>query len=138
MVLIGAPQRNGRRGQYGGKQGILVVAATNRLKAIDAALLRPGRLEEHVHLLLPEALDVRQILELHTAKMLLGDFFFEELSKILVSSEVSGADIEGICRDACLIAMRRCSAREENSGGLDRLFVTYSDFHEAIRRIKLG
>ena len=117
----------------GGKQGILVVAATNRLDAIDAALLRPGRLEEHVLLPHPRSAYVRDILKIQTAKMPLDvSVDFTELSQRLEASRASCAEVEGICRDACLIAMRRCSENED----LENLSVTHSDLEQAFRRIK--
>ena len=117
----------------GGKQGVLVVAATNRLNSIDAALLRPGRLEEHVFLSHPKSSSIQAILSIQTAKMpLADDLDLAKLSEKLEASKASCAEIEGICRDACLIAMRRCS----ENGVLDSLSVLDSDFSQAFGRIK--
>eukprot|EP00578_Thalassiosira_sp_NH16_P006297 CAMPEP_0181121864 /NCGR_PEP_ID=MMETSP1071-20121207/24983_1 /TAXON_ID=35127 /ORGANISM="Thalassiosira sp., Strain NH16" /LENGTH=906 /DNA_ID=CAMNT_0023206747 /DNA_START=72 /DNA_END=2792 /DNA_ORIENTATION=+ len=117
----------------GGKQGVLVVATTNRLDAIDAALLRPGRLEEHVLLSNPKSICIRDILKIQTEKMPLNDDVdLTRLSGMLELSQASCAEIEGICRDACLIAMRRCSEKAM----LDNLSVQSSDFDKAFRRIK--
>jgi len=44
------------------KSGVLIVGTTNRIKAIDAALLHPGRFEEHVHLDVPTLADVEFML----------------------------------------------------------------------------
>jgi len=118
----------------GGKQDILVVAATNRLDAIDAALLRPGRLEEHVLLSYPTPESINEILLLQTSKMPLDDsVLVEELSHTLAAATCSCAEVEGICRDACLIAMRRSSTEGSSN---DYLSVTRSDFDEALNRIK--
>ena len=118
----------------GGKQDILVVAATNRINSIDAALLRPGRLEEHVLLSYPSAETVKEILLLQTSKMPLDDSIdFEEMSRTLSSVSCSCAEVEGICRDACLIAIRRCSTDESSD---DNISVTRSDFDDAFNRIK--
>ena len=117
----------------GGKQDILVVAATNRLDAIDAALLRPGRLEEHVLLSYPTPESIQEILKLQTSKMPLDDTLdFEEMSYTLSAATCSCAEVEGICRDACLIAMRRSSKEGRSS----KLHVAKSDFDEAFKRIK--
>mmetsp|Transcript_29707 Transcript_29707/g.62549 ORF Transcript_29707/g.62549 Transcript_29707/m.62549 type:complete len:892 (+) Transcript_29707:63-2738(+) len=117
----------------GGKQGVLVVAATNRLNAIDAALLRPGRLEEHVFLSHPKSPCIQDILRIQTAKMPLHDSVdFAKLGNRLQAAQASCAEIEGICRDACLIAMRRCSL----DGVIGDLSVVGSDFDQAFRRIK--
>lgn len=120
----------------GGKQDILIVAATNRINSIDAALLRPGRLEEHVLLSYPSAETVKEILLLQTSKMPLDDSIdFEEMSRILSSVSCSCAEVEGICRDACLIAIRRCSTGESSD---DNISVTRSDFYDAFNRIKVS
>ncbi|KAK1745240.1 AAA ATPase [Skeletonema marinoi] len=121
----------------GGKQDILVVAATNRLDAIDAALLRPGRLEEHVLLSYPTPESIKEILQLQTSKMPLDETLdFEEMSHTLSAATCSCAEVEGICRDACLIAMRRSS--NEGSSSVGEMYVTRSDFDEAFNRIKRG
>ena len=120
----------------GGDQDILIVAATNRLDSIDAALLRPGRLEEHILLSHPKSTSINEILMIHTAKMPVDDSVDLVLfSRMLEESMTStGAEIEGICRDACLIAIRRCS----DNGKLDKyLSVSTSDFNEAFSRIKM-
>lgn len=119
----------------GGKQDILVVAATNRLDAIDAALLRPGRLEEHVLLSYPTPETIKEILQLQTSKMPLdGAIDFEEMSHTFSDATCSCAEVEGICRDACLIAMRRSS--KEVSSSVSNMYVTRTDFEEAFHRIK--
>ena len=119
----------------GGKQGVLVVAATNRLDSIDAALLRPGRLEEHVLLSYPDSSSIHEILKLQTVNMPIDNESVNlvELSDRLEKTQASCADIEGICRDACLIAMRRCG--EENAQ-LNNLSVLGIDFYTAFHRIK--
>lgn len=119
----------------GGKQGVLVVAATNRLDSIDAALLRPGRLEEHILLSYPDSSSIHEILKLQTVNMPIDkeSVNLVELSDRLEKSQASCADIEGICRDACLIAMRRSG--EENAQ-LDNLCVMGTDFDTAFHRIK--
>ncbi len=117
----------------GGEQSVLVVAATNRLDTIDAALLRPGRLEEHILLSNPKSSSILEILRIHTAKMPIDvSVDLEKFSDMLEGSTASCAEIEGICRDSCLIAIRRCS----EVGMLENLSVSTSDFYEAFRRIK--
>jgi SpoVK/Ycf46/Vps4 family AAA+-type ATPase len=118
----------------GGDQDVLIVAATNRLDSIDAALLRPGRLEEHILLSHPKSTSIHEILMIHTAKMPVDESVDLVLfSRMLKESMTSCAEIEGICRDACLIAIRRCS----DNGKLDNLSVSTLDFNEAFNRIKM-
>jgi len=110
---------------------ILVVAATNRLEAIDAALLRPGRLEEHIFLPRPTSSSILDILKIQTAKMPLAESVnLMQLSDTFEANNASGAEIEGVCRDACLIAMRRYSEKVE----LEHMLVLVSDFDKAMRR----
>mmetsp|Transcript_14098 Transcript_14098/g.28714 ORF Transcript_14098/g.28714 Transcript_14098/m.28714 type:complete len:131 (-) Transcript_14098:71-463(-) len=116
-----------------GQQGILVVAATNRLEAIDAALLRPGRLEEHVELSFPDASSIEDILEIQTAKMPLDDSVdLKALGIAMEKFKTSCAEIEGLCRDASLVAMRRCSG----DGTLIDVSLSLSDFDMAFLRLK--
>ena len=89
---------------------VLVVACTNRQNSLDAALLRPGRLDEHVELSRLEAADdVEAVLRQYLARAPLDsnlDLGF--LSRQLVESRPqSGAELEGLCRAAVLRAMRR-------------------------------
>lgn len=108
--------------------GVLVVACTNRVGALDAALLRPGRLDEHVLLELPVISDVEEILQLHLLKVPLHEnVSTRELSELFVELNASGADIERVCRDACLRAVR-----DKTRSSFD-LMVTHDDLTAAIR-----
>jgi SpoVK/Ycf46/Vps4 family AAA+-type ATPase len=116
----------------GSSQNVLVVAATNRLDSIDAALLRPGRLEEHVLLSHPDASSVLDILKMRTANMPLSDSInLDEWSEALSNKSASCAQVEGLIRDACLIAMRRCSDETD----LSTLSITHADVKEAFRLV---
>ena len=87
--------------------GVLVVACTNRLEMLDAALLRPGRLDEHVLLPMPVLSDVSEMLKLFLAKVPLCEGVnITELAELLVELNASGADVEGVCRDACSRVIR--------------------------------
>ncbi|KAL3797103.1 hypothetical protein HJC23_000441 [Cyclotella cryptica] len=117
----------------GSSQSVLIVAATNRLDSIDAALLRPGRLEEHVFLCHPDSSSVLEILNMRTAKMPMSDLVsLDKWSRILSGASTNCAEVEGLCRDACLIAMRRCSDETD----LNVLCVTDADFEEAFRLLR--
>ena len=70
---------------------------------------------------------------MRTAKMPFTDSVsLPEWSKILSESSASCAEVEGLCRDACLVAMRRCSDETD----LDMLSITNSDLKEALRLIR--
>ncbi|EMS48171.1 Cell division control protein 48-like protein B [Triticum urartu] len=75
--------------------GIIVLAATNRPKAIDAALLRPGRFDMVLYVPPPDAQGRHEILRIHTRKMKLGEDV--DLGEIAERTELfTGADLEGL------------------------------------------
>jgi len=84
---------------------VVVLAATNRIDAIDPALLRPGRLESHVEVPLPDRAARREVLAVHAAgKPLGGDV---DLDAVADRTEgLSGADLESLVRDASMRAIR--------------------------------
>ena len=86
-------------------KGVVALAATNRLDRLDPALLRPGRLEFHVELPAPDAAARRAILHVHTRRMPLGkDVSIDAL--VEGTEGLVGADLEGLCRQAALFAIR--------------------------------
>ncbi|CAN9474711.1 unnamed protein product [Alternaria alternata] len=89
---------------------ILLIGMTNRMDMIDEALLRPGRLEVHLEISLPDESGRAQILKIHTAKMrkndvLAPDVDVEELAKL--TKNFSGAEINGLVRAATSYASNR-------------------------------
>ncbi len=86
----------------GGREGIVVVGATNEPDAIDAALLRPGRFERVVEIQLPNARDRKAILKYHLPDLAIKDF--EPF--VIQSEEWTGAEIEKLARDARRVARR--------------------------------
>jgi transitional endoplasmic reticulum ATPase len=86
-------------------KGVVVLAATNRLDRLDPALLRAGRLEFHIALPAPDAAARRAILQVHTRRMPLAKDV--KIDALVQSTEgVVGADLEGLCRQAALFAIR--------------------------------
>ncbi|KAG0265979.1 hypothetical protein DFQ27_000229 [Actinomortierella ambigua] len=85
---------------------VLVLAASNRPEVIDSAIMRPGRLDQIVHVPVPDK-DVRiQILRGFLSKMPIG---LEEAQIDALATETegfSGADLENLCREAALICLR--------------------------------
>ncbi len=87
-------------------EGIVVIAATNRPDMIDPGLLRPGRFDRHVQVPVPDQEARHKIFEIHTQKMPLGKGI--DLKKLAKKTQgYSGADIEAVCREAALAAMRK-------------------------------
>uniref|UniRef100_A0A0D9UWV3 AAA+ ATPase domain-containing protein n=1 Tax=Leersia perrieri TaxID=77586 RepID=A0A0D9UWV3_9ORYZ len=94
--------------------GIIVLAATNRPDAIDAALLRPGRFDMVLYVPPPDVEGRHEILRIHTRKMPLGEDV--DLWKIAERTELfTGADLEGLCREAGMAALRECLRSERFS-----------------------
>ncbi|HEU0002104.1 MAG TPA: CDC48 family AAA ATPase [Ktedonobacteraceae bacterium] len=88
-----------------GREGVIVVAATNRPELVDTALLRPGRFDLIVELDYPNEEERTAIFSIHTkGRPLAPDITMEELARLTEGR--SGADIEAICRRAALLALR--------------------------------
>ena len=85
--------------------GICLLAATNRLDLVDGALLRPGRFELLLELPVPDAAARLQILNIHSRHMPLAeDVRVKEL--VERTQSMTGADLEALCRQAAMAAMR--------------------------------
>ncbi|CBJ30073.1 estExt_Genewise1.C_60040 [Ectocarpus siliculosus] len=86
--------------------GVVVVGATNRPEAVDRALLRPGRFDQVVYAPLPEENARRQIFEVHTRRMAVDREDVDFLRLAGVTKGLTGAEIEGVCREAAMSAIR--------------------------------
>ncbi len=87
-------------------EGVIVLAATNRPDILDQALLRSGRFDRLIFIGPPGPVERKAILEVHTMDMPLAkDVDLEELAGKMEG--FTGADIEGICREAAIIALRK-------------------------------
>eukprot|EP00899_Mesostigma_viride_P001806 jgi/Mesvir1/11626/Mv00029-RA.1 len=86
------------------KARVVVVAATNRPDIIDTALLRPGRLDRLLYVAPPDVAARQQILSIHLGRTPLADDV--SMQDLAVRTEgYTGADIGGMCRDACMAAL---------------------------------
>ncbi|TFG09378.1 AAA family ATPase [Candidatus Thorarchaeota archaeon] len=86
-------------------QNVLVIGATNRADMLDPAALRPGRFDSVVFVPPPDEEARVEILKVHTRDMpLANDVDLEELGRL--TKGYSGADIEGLCREAAMAAVR--------------------------------
>jgi len=85
--------------------GVVVIAATNRPDIIDPGLLRPGRFDRLILVHSPDKKARLEIFKIHTKNMPLDkDVDLEDLAKFC--ENYSGADIESLCREAAMIALR--------------------------------
>jgi transitional endoplasmic reticulum ATPase len=86
-------------------EDVVVIATTNRPDLIDSALLRPGRLDRHVHVPVPDEEGRRAILAVHTREKPLADDV--DLDALAADMDgYAGADIEAVCREAAMNASR--------------------------------
>ena len=89
---------------------VVVLAATNRTEVLDKALTRPGRFDRNIHLNLPDLKSREEIFKIYLSKLKLQDKkdIVEYHAKRLatLSPNFSGADIENICNEAAIQAVR--------------------------------
>jgi transitional endoplasmic reticulum ATPase len=104
--------------------GVVIIAATNRPDMVDPALLRAGRFDRHIYIPPPDAETRRKIFEVHTRKMPLAEDV--DLGDLATRTKgYTGADIENVCREAGMFAIRE---------GADA--VSMGHFLKALEKIK--
>lgn len=92
---------------------IRIMAATNRVDMLDPALLRPGRFDRIIEVPLPDEKSRIEILKIHTNKLHLDKSV--NLSEIVELTEgATGAEIQAICREAGMIAVRKEAKKIEH------------------------
>lgn len=120
---------------------ILIIGMTNRLDMIDEALLRPGRLEVHMEISLPDEHGRYQILNIHTSKMrkngvMDSDVDIKELAKL--TKNFSGAEIGGLVKSATSFAFNRhvkVGTMAGISDDIENLRVNADDFANALDEV---
>ncbi|MCX7951186.1 MAG: ATP-dependent metallopeptidase FtsH/Yme1/Tma family protein [Clostridiales bacterium] len=89
-------------------EGIVVIAATNRLDTLDEALLRPGRFDRHIEVNLPDVKDRQRILELYCKdKPMAHDVDLYKIAQLTVY--FSGAKLENLVNEAAILAVKENS-----------------------------
>ena len=108
------------------REGIVVMAATNRPDVLDKALLRPGRFDKKIYLDVPDLKAREEIIKVHLrGKRIAPDIDVKNLARS--TPGFVGADIENMVNEAALLAARE-----------NRDFITNEDFQEAVERIIVG
>jgi len=108
------------------KEGVILIAATNRPDVLDSALLRPGRFDRQIVVDRPDVRGREGILKVHTKKIPLdGDINLEVLAK--GTPGLSGADLANLVNEAALLAARK-----------NRDKVVMEDFEEAKDKVMMG
>ena len=107
-------------------EGIIVIAATNRVDILDPAILRPGRFDRKVVVGRPDVKGRKEILEVHAkSKPLSDDVDLEVVAQ--TTAGFTGADLENLLNEAAILA-----AKEE------RKFITRSDVEKSFIKVGIG
>ena len=121
---------------------ILLIGMTNRMDMIDDALLRPGRLEVHMEISLPDEAGRAQILKIHTTKMLANNVMGSDvdiLELAHLTKNFSGAEIGGLIKSATSFAFNRhvkVGTMAGVSNDVEDLKVVREDFMSALDEVK--
>eukprot|EP00419_Tripos_fusus_P004649 CAMPEP_0172674052 /NCGR_PEP_ID=MMETSP1074-20121228/12523_1 /TAXON_ID=2916 /ORGANISM="Ceratium fusus, Strain PA161109" /LENGTH=731 /DNA_ID=CAMNT_0013491435 /DNA_START=37 /DNA_END=2232 /DNA_ORIENTATION=- len=120
---------------------ILLIGMTNRIDLIDEALLRPGRLEVHVEISLPDENGRQEILNIHTKGMRETGYLQPDVSIPALAGQTknfSGAEIAGLIRSATSFALNRKVNIQDlgKTGDLGEIKITNEDFELALEEVK--
>ena len=111
---------------FDSKDGVIILAATNRPDVLDPALLRPGRFDRQVVVDMPDVKEREAIFRLHASKIPVdGEVDMERLARATPGS--SGAEIANMVNEAALFAARNNKKK-----------VTMEDFEEALDKVMMG
>lgn len=111
---------------FGLNQGIIVMAATNRVDILDPALLRPGRFDRKVVISPPDVVGRESILKVHAKDKPLGDDVnLEEIAR--TTAGFTGADLENLMNEAAIISARG-----------DRAYISQEDIKNSFIKLGIG
>ena len=111
---------------FGVNEGIIVIAATNRVDILDPALLRPGRFDRKVYVGRPDVGGREQILNVHAKnKPLADDVDFKQIAQ--TTAGFTGADLENLLNEAAIIA-----AKDK------RMYICQNDIKHAFIKVGIG
>ena len=111
---------------FAANEGVVVLAATNRVDVLDPALLRPGRFDRQIYVGLPDIKGREEILKVHAkGKPLAEDVSLRKLAQ--GTAGFTGADLENLVNEGALLAARK-----------DRHFITMQDLKDAEIKVIAG
>lgn len=111
---------------FGVNEGIIVMAATNRVDILDPAILRPGRFDRKVAVGRPDVKGREEILRVHIqGKPLAQDVDLHQIAR--TTPGFSGADLENLMNEAAILAARH-----------DRRFIKMEDVQKAFIKVGIG
>ncbi|WP_312908313.1 CDC48 family AAA ATPase [Natronosalvus caseinilyticus] len=118
-------------------EDVVVIATTNRPDLIDTALLRPGRLDRHIHVPVPDEEARKKIFEVHTRDKPLAEGI--DLDWLASQTEgYVGADIEAVCREASMAATREFIETvdpEDIGDAVGNVRVSKAHFEQALEEV---
>ena len=113
---------------------VRIMAATNRVDMLEAALLRPGRFDRIIEIPVPDIIAREEIIKIHTRKMTLSpDVNHAEIS--LLTEGLTGAQIQAVCREAGMFAVRKSAFEVTNQDLLDAINKVTGDEHDTEERM---
>ena len=111
---------------FGVNEGIIVMAATNRVDILDPAILRPGRFDRRIHVGLPDVRGREEILKVHAKnKPMAEDVNLEDVAR--TTAGFTGADLENLLNEAAIAAARD-----------NRAFVVDEDIRKSFIKVGIG
>ena len=111
---------------FGVNEGIIVMAATNRVDILDPAIMRPGRFDRKIHVGRPDIGGREEILNVHVKnKPLSDDVDLKQIAQ--TTAGFTGADLENLLNEAAILAARQ-----------DRAYITQEDIRRAFVKVGIG
>lgn len=111
---------------FGANEGIIVMAATNRVDILDPAILRPGRFDRKVHVGRPDIKGRREILDVHVKNKPLGeDVDLDNVAQ--TTAGFTGADLENLVNEAAINAAKQ-----------DRKYIVQEDINRSFIKVGIG
>ncbi len=111
---------------FGNNEGIIVMAATNRVDILDPAIMRPGRFDRKVHVGRPDVKGREEILNVHVKnKPLAEDVDLKKIAQ--TTAGFAGADLENLMNEAAIMAAKA-----------GRKFITMADVNQCFIKIGIG
>ena len=111
---------------FGVNQGIIVMAATNRVDILDPAIMRPGRFDRKIVVGRPDVAGREEILQVHAKNKPLGDDV--DLKQIAqTTAGFTGADLENLLNEAAILAAKE-----------SRAYIQQADIQKAFIKVGIG
>ena len=111
---------------FGINEGIIVMAATNRVDILDPAIMRPGRFDRKIHVGRPDIGGREEILQVHAKNKPLGDDI--DLKQIAqTTAGFTGADLENLLNEAAIVAARE-----------NRAYIMQNDIKKSFVKVGIG